>query len=233
MAGRKSIAPISKRSIEAQATDSLRNYILSGAVKPGERLVEIMLAEQMGIARATLRASLSQLALEGLIVKTPYTSWEVRSLTADDAWELWTLRASLESLAVRLAAENMNPMLERVIEDAMAHLVEACSSGDVKAASEGDISLHRTIIEAVGHSRLALQYRLVEQQVRLYIELSNELMTGNLPGIVDQHTPMVEALLRGDAKAAAHEAWAHNESEGGKLVAWLHQKERMLAVHKR
>ncbi|QGY32966.1 GntR family transcriptional regulator [Pantoea cypripedii] len=233
MAVKRSLVPLEKRSIEALATDNLREYILSGALQPGERITETTLADQMGIGRATLRTGLHQLATEGLLVKKPYTSWEVKSLTADDAWELWTLRASLESLAIRLAAENMTPQLQKMIEEAMNNLVHACMKGSVHDASECDFALHRTLIECVGHKRLAEQYRLVEQQVRLYIQISNQLMTGNLPGIIEQHRPMIDALLRGDAMAAAHEAWAHNESEGGKLVAWLHQRARLESAIKR
>lgn len=233
MVVKRSLAPLEKRSIEALATDSLREFILSGALQPGERITETTLADQMGIGRATLRTGLHQLASEGLLVKKPYTSWEVKSLNADDAWELWTLRASLESLAIRLAAENMTPHLQSLIEEAMNNLVHACMNGDVHEASECDFALHRTLIECVGHTRLADQYRLVEQQVRLYIQISNQLMTGNLPGIIEQHRPMIDALLRGDGLAAAHEAWAHNESEGGKLVAWLHQRARLESATKR
>lgn len=230
MATKFRIAPIAKRSVEAQATESLRQYVLSGAVKPGERLTEVALADQMGIARATLRTGLHRLASEGLVVQTPYTSWEVKPLTADDAWELWTLRASLESLAIRLAASNMNDRLQSRIGAAMDALVKACEGGSVSEASERDFGLHRVIIDSVGHARLADQYRLVEQQVRLYISISNTLVGSNLMDIVEQHRPMMDALLRGDADAAAHEAWIHNESEGGKLVAHLHQRAKMDAI---
>ncbi|QGY32957.1 GntR family transcriptional regulator [Pantoea cypripedii] len=232
MALKRVITPVNKSSVEARATKALRDFILSGSLQPGERIIETELSEKMSIARATLRVSLARLAAEGLVVKTPYTSWEIRSLTADDAWELWTLRASLESLAVRLAAENMTHDLRQRIEDAMTGLIHACASGDVIKASEGDLGLHRTIIESVGHNRLANHYRLVEQQVRLYIETSNSLMINNLGGIVDQHIPMIDALLAGDAENAAREAWLHNQSEGGKLVAWLHQKQRIAGAGK-
>lgn len=230
MPAKNRIAPVSKLSVEAQATQSLRDYVLSGAIKPGEKLTEVALADEMGIARATLRFGLNRLAAEGLLVKTPYTSWEVRTLTADDAWELWTLRASLESLAVRLAAENMGPRLRDRLQGAFDELVTACASGSAVTASEGDIGLHRTIVNSVGHTRLADQYKLVEQQVRLYINISNTLVGSDLSGIVDQHRAMMDALLRGDGPKAAHEAWLHNESEGGKLVAYLHQRAKMEAA---
>lgn len=230
MVSKNRIVPVSKLSVEAQATENLRQYVLSGAIKPGEKLTEVALADEMGVARATLRFGLNRLAAEGLLVKTPYTSWEVRTLTADDAWELWTLRAGLEGLAVRLAADNMGPRLREKFQFAFDELVEACNSGSSVEASEKDLGLHRTIVNSLGHTRLADQYKLVEQQVRLYINICNTLMGSDLPAVVDQHVPMMEALFRGDGIKAAHEAWVHNESEGGKLVAYLQQRAKMEAA---
>lgn len=224
------LRPVSKLSAVAQATESLRNYILSGTVAPGARLKEHQLAEELQVARATLRSSLLQLLNEGIVVQIPYTGWQVMELTPTDVWELWTLRGSLESLATKLAAERMTPAIESAIERAHQDLVVACNSGDVAQASNADFALHRTIIESVEHRRLREQYRQVEQQVRFYITSSNELVAGNLPAIVTQHDRLMDALLARDAVRAAEEAWKHNESEGGKLVAAMRRRQKEQAA---
>lgn len=215
------LRPVLKQSAEAQTTDNLRAYLLSGALKPGARLTEIPLAEQLGVARATLRTSLHRLAGEGIVVQTPYTGWSVTDLSPRDVWELWTLRGSLEGLAAKLAAERMNDKLRGAIEHARSGLIAACNTGDVNKASEADFALHRTIISSVNHARLESQYKLVEQQIRLYIVTSNMLAVDNLPQIVTQHDRLIDALLLANPKRAAEEAWNHNEVEGKKLVAWL------------
>lgn len=215
------LRPVLKQSAEAQTTDNLRAYLLSGALKPGARLTEIPLAEQLGVARATLRTSLHRLAGEGIVVQTPYTGWSVTDLSPQDVWELWTLRGSLEGLAAKLAAERMDDRLRRAVEQAKSDLVAACNTNDVHQASEADFALHRTMISSVNHARLESQYKLVEQQIRLYIVTSNMLAVDNLPQIVTQHDRLIDALLHADPKRAAEEAWNHNEVEGNKLVAWL------------
>lgn len=212
--------PVAKQSAESQVTDSLREFILSGAVRPGERLTEIALAERLGVARATLRTGLHRLASEGIVTQIPYTGWQVVELTADDAWELWTLRASLESLAAKLAAAAPEKAREQVA-DAYAALRDACRRGNLATISECDFALHRAIVRLSGHTRLEQQYRLVEQQVRLYISSSNDLVEGGPDAIIEQHRPMVEAILAGDGDAAARQAWRHNEEEGRKLADWL------------
>ena len=212
-------SPAPKRSAETHSTDRLRRYVLSGRVPPGGRLKEIPLAEELGVSRSTLRTSLMKLAQEGIVVQIPYTGWQVMALTPDDVWELWTLRAGLESLASKLVAERMTRDVERQVEGAFDALALACRSGDVGRVNDADFALHRTIIDALGNGRLSGQYRQVEQQVRFYLTWSNALVGSDLHAIVAQHEPMVEALLSRDPVRAAAEAYRHNESEGGKLAA--------------
>lgn len=217
------LRPVAKLSAEAQATGSLRDFILAGSLKPGARLTEIALAEQMGVARATLRTALHRLASEGIVVQIPYTGWQVAELSANDVWELWTLRGSLESLAAKLAAQSTDPSVKAGIRKAHDKLLAACATGNMEAISEADFALHRAIIDLVGHSRLQRQYQLVEQQVRLYILTSNSFVADGPEDIIEQHRPMMEALLAGDGVAAGEAAWHHAESEGHRLSAWLTQ----------
>lgn len=218
------LRPVAKHSAESQATDSLRDFILSGSLRPGARLTEVALAEQMGVARATLRTGLHRLASEGIVVQIPYTGWQVAKLSAEDVWELWTLRGSLEGLAAKLAAQSTDPAVKRGIRAAHEALLAACAAGNMEAISDADFALHRTIIDLVGHSRLKRQYQLVEQQVRLYILTSNSFVADGPEDIVRQHRPMIDALLAGDAAGAAEAAWQHNETEGHRLAAWLAQE---------
>lgn len=215
---------VTKQSAESQTTENLRDFILSGAVKPGARLTEFALAEQMGVGRATLRTGLHLLAGEGIVVQIPYTGWQVTELTSDDVWELWTLRGSLESLGAKLAAQSEDPRALESVAQAYEALLAACRKGNMKKISERDLMLHRTIIDVTGHSRLQRQYQLVEQQVRLYIATSNANVATGPDDIAEQHRPIAQALLAGDPDRAAHEAWKHNESEGRRLIAWLRRK---------
>ncbi|KAA8996910.1 GntR family transcriptional regulator [Affinibrenneria salicis] len=218
------LRPLTKNSIETRTADSLREYILSGAVSPGERLTETALARQLGVGRATVRSAFQRLAGEGILVQIPYTGWEVTSLSTTDVWELWTLRGSLEGLAARLAAERDESAPRAAIEQAWRRLQASCAAGDINDINDSDINLHRTIVDAAGHDRLAHQYKLVEQQVRLYIATSNARASDGPADILSQHTPMVDALLAGDGRRASDEAWLHNETEGKRLAEWLRQQ---------
>ncbi len=215
------LRPVARLSAEAQATSILRDHILSGAVKPGARLTETPLAEQLGIARATLRLGLHRLAAEGLVLQIPYTGWQVVALSPQDVWELWTLRGSLESLASRIAAERMTDAKRAILAEAMQALAAACRSGRIAAVNDKDFAFHRTIIDLAEHRRLAAQYATVEQQIRLYIVGTNRLVEPDLSVIIRDHEPLTTALMQGDAGQAARAAWTLNETVGRQLASLL------------
>jgi DNA-binding GntR family transcriptional regulator len=218
------IAKVQKLSAEVQAASALRQGILDGEIPPGTKLTEIRMAEQLGLSRATIRTAFHQLAQEGLIDQIPYTGWTVMSLNSRDAWELYTLRSSLEGLAARLVAgeiaeqRDTSPALKK-IERVFTALEAACVDEDRKRIAEADFALHRTIIDLAGHKRLAEQYAKVEQQIRIYIASSDALVEP--ASIVQQHRPILDAFRAGDVDRAVQAAADHNEQEGRKLVAHL------------
>ncbi len=218
------IPKVQKLSAEVQTAAALRQGILEGEIPPGTRLTEIRMAEQLGVSRATIRTAFHHLAQEGLIDQIPYTGWMVMSLSAHDAWELYTLRSSLEALASRLVAIEIrkggaaSPLIAP-IDDAFLKLKAACAGGNRKQIADADFALHRTIIDLAGHRRLVEQYAQVEQQVRIYIASSDALLDPT--SIVGQHRPIVESLTAGDVERAVLAAIEHNEQEGEKLVAHL------------
>ena len=223
------LAPVKKLSLNRAAADKIRQGIVSGAVAPGARLTEIALASRMGLSRGTIRAALQCLVAEGLIVQRPYIGWEVVSLTSRDAWELYTLRGALEALAARLAAQTMNAGKRRRLEDAYRHLKAAANADDPTAITDADLALHKTIVSLSGHRRLMDQYAVVEQQVRMYIASTNARLRKRQL-VVQEHKPLVQAVVKGDSDAAERHAREHCAYAGDDLVAHLKRQERERAA---
>ncbi|TDE36195.1 GntR family transcriptional regulator [Antarcticimicrobium sediminis] len=217
----ENLPPVTRQSTETIVTETLRDYLLSGEISPGERLTEISLADRLGVARSTVRTALHRLNSEGIVRQIPYTGWEVASLTAKDVWELWTLRGALESLAARLAAGRKEPEIRADLVAAHDRLITACHANDLPAIIEADFEFHRRILAASGHHLLTAQYRVVEFQVRLFIATSNTHIATGPDDIIAQHEPLMSALLDGDAERASQEAWLHDEKEGRRLMDWL------------
>ncbi len=221
---------IQKHSAEKLAADAIREYILGGQIAPGARLTEIHLSERFALSRATVRGAMQRMVQEGLLVLIPYVGWEVMSITSHDAWELYTLRQSLESLAARLASERIDEKGKAGLKAAYQKLVEASAARNLKDVSAADFKLHRTIIELSGHTRLAQQYQIIEQQISLYIFWSDFMPSNGTvyQVVLDHHGPIVEAILIGDGETAARLAAEHNTDAGLKLVSHL----RMLEAEK-
>ena len=165
-------------------------------MKPGERITETTLAEQLGIARGTLRTGLNRLTIEGIVLQTPYVGWQVANLTADDIWEIWTLRASLEQLAAILVARKGDTKTLQVIETAFLALQKACDKGSRKAIDRCEIALRQAIVVGSGHRRLIRQYALVQQQVR-WVKNTTGLMHAPNEAILEQHQTLVRSITCG------------------------------------
>src|ERR1700682_5848530 len=214
------LKPIRKRSAEAQATDALRDQILRGGARPGSRLTEIGLSQQLSLSRSTIRTALHQLANEGLVVQEPYTDWQVASLSGADAWELYTWRASLEALGTGLAVGALTQEGEQMIVAALDALVQACRTGDRVAIADQDLALHSVIVELSGHRRLREHYRLVRQRIRLYIAWSDAIMP-DVYELIETHRCLVDSMRQRDADQAASLAHDHCESAGRTLAEFL------------
>lgn len=225
-----SIKKVQKRSTEAQAADRLREAITSGDIPLGAKLTEILVSEQVGVSRGTIRTAFHQLVQEGLLIQVPYTGWTVMTLSARDAWELYTLRASLESLASRLVARRIRnndnaEEVQRDLSSAFGRLKSACSKPTRHLIAQEDMNLHRAVIALSNHGRLTEQYRLIEHQIRIYIQSSDALVQDK-DDIIAQHRPIVEMILQGDEDGAVNSAVAHNEREGAVLVEYLERLEK-------
>jgi DNA-binding GntR family transcriptional regulator len=225
---RLDIARVVKMPVEVQATDALRDSIVSGAIPPSARITEIQISSQMNLSRATVRTALHQLAKEGLLTRIPYTGWTVISLTSHDARELYTLRSAVERLAAQLVARSISPVKAARLTAAFQALVKQCEIGTEGQIAEADFAFHKTIIALSEHARLAYQYSLIEQQTRMYIRSSDALIpAGRL--IIDQHRPILDAILAGDAETAGRLSEQHDSSEGEKLSAHLAAEEALAA----
>ena len=221
---RLTIPPVVKMPVEAQATDTLRDSIVNGTIPAGARITEIQLSQQLRLSRATIRTALHQLAKEGLLNLVPYTGWTVLSLSARDVWELYTLRSAVERLAAQLVATSINSAKSSRLNWAFEGLVKECNKGVPGRIAEADFALHKTIIQMADHARLASQYALIEQQIRMYIRSSDALIT-DISAIIEQHRPIVESILSGDVEASGHLSEQHNLTEGRKLSEHLERLE--------
>lgn len=206
------------RLLDRQAANSIRRQIINGTMLPGHRLLETELAGNLEVSRGTIRSALMQLTAEGLVNQVAFTKWVVAAVSVHEAWELYTLRAVLEGLAARLAAERATPASRAQLEKAFADLEKAASSGNREAIIDADFNLHRVLVGQSGHGRLIAQHEKLIQQVRFQMTHIG-LTARDFHHLLEDHRALKDAVAQGNADKAAALAESHNSAEVKRLLA--------------
>lgn len=138
----KLIQPISKRD---QVVSTIKKAILSGAIGPGETIVESKTAQQLGVGIPLVREALIQLEHDGYVQKTPYKGTTVTKLKRRDVEQAFRLRVELEALALEWAKENATPANMRELEAIIERMKRAARQVDLDQFYENDLAFHRKI----------------------------------------------------------------------------------------
>jgi DNA-binding GntR family transcriptional regulator len=195
------LASLPSTSKRDRVADLLREAILAGEFTPGERLVESRLARQLGISQAPIREALALLERQGLVVKVHNRGTFVSRLHARELRELFTLRAVVDALAARLAAERSTPADVDRLRALLRRMRTAEKAGDLSALTEAHLQLHQAIYGLSGHGLLAEIFELICPRMTLALTFAENLFQpeGNE---TDCHIPLIDAIATGDAEAA-------------------------------
>lgn len=213
-------AELERRSLDEDVAEALRQGILKGDLKPGERLTELDLAARWRVSQGTIRAALRTLQYEGLVEVRPRRGTFVATLTEADVIEIYTLRDALESLAARNAASRITDAGRKSLERVLRAMRSAVEAGNRKRMLELDFEFHRTIVEMSGHKRLAEMWSRLAVQTRLFLSMTDQFHH-DLDGLLSIHEPLAEAILAGKAEKAFRLASHHSQRDGTRLAAAL------------
>lgn len=151
--------------------NTLRQAILRGELAPGERLMEIRLAERLGVSRTPIREAIRKLELEGLVLMVPRKGAEVAKISEKSLREVLEVRRSLEELATELACQRMSDEQISGLEAARDAFEAAVDSGDVMEMAECDEKFHDVIFGGSDNARLVqILNNLREQMYRYRLE---------------------------------------------------------------
>jgi len=151
--------------------NTLRQAILKGELAPGERLMEIQLAERLGVSRTPIREAIRKLELEGLVLMIPRKGAEVAKISEKSLRDVLEVRRSLEDLAIELACQRMDEEDIKELEEAQDVFAQAIASGDAMAIAESDEHYHDVIYRGTYNDRLVqILYNLREQMYRYRLE---------------------------------------------------------------
>ena len=197
--------------------NTLRKAILTGELKPGERLMEIHLANRLGVSRTPIREAIRKLELEGLVTMIPRRGAEVAQITEKSMKDVLEVRRALDALCAELACDRISEEEMGKLEEACAGFEKATRTGDTTAIAKADVALHDIIVQATGNERLIqLINNLSEQMYRYRFEyIKDESRHDNL---VEEHRIIYESIRAKDREAAAAAAKMHIDNQEKSVI---------------
>lgn len=213
------------RSLGDIVYESLRDAIINQILKPGERLMENELAEEMGVSRTPVREAIRKLESEGYVVMLPRKGAYVAGLSIRDINNLFEIRSTLETLAGELAASRAT---QEEIEEMERNLVmEAChyESSDVLNTIEVDTRFHELIYKASKNNRLQNMLRDLRDQVQRF-RTTTLAVPGRMKFALDEHRRIVEALAARNVQETKTAIREHIESAENALLELISDQQK-------
>ena len=182
---------------------TLRQGILTGELKPGERLMEIHLANKLGVSRTPIREAIRKLELEGLVTMIPRRGAEVAQITEKSMKDVLEVRKVLDRLSVELACERITQEEKNQLKEACLAFEEAVEGGDFATIAKADVVLHDLIVAATRNMRLSqMVNNLAEQMYRYRFEYIKD--KSQHKRLVAEHEVIYQGIAEGNiAKALA------------------------------
>ena len=204
--------------------NTLRRAILRGELKPGERLMEIQLANKLGVSRTPIREAIRKLELEGLVLMIPRKGAEVAEITEKNLRDVLEVRCALEELAVQLACERIDKRGIKELHTAADRFRDVLGSDDITQIAQADEAFHDVIFTATDNERLIqLLNNLREQMYRYRIEYLKKKEC--YPQLLGEHEAIISAIERHDKEKATRITGQHINNQVNTVQGTQKQKE--------
>ena len=195
-----------------QVKEFVIDAIMSGEFKPGDHIVESSLARRLGVSQAPVREAIRDLVLLGFLETEPYKGTSVRSFSPEELYEVYTVRAALESLAARLAATRLTADDVHALKSILGQMMNAAQDQDMDRLIELDNSFHEGILQISGNRTLHQLWKTL--QFGTWSIVTYRKGTYDPAYLAARHEELLKALVSGDAEQAAHVMQQHIEDVG-------------------
>ena len=212
------MATISRTVLREQVKDVLLQRIVSGELQPGDRLVETRIAQELGTSQAPVREALRDLELLRLVESEPFRGSRVRVIDEEEMIDAFPVRAALEELAARLAAEKLEGDVS-ALEVELEAMRDAVKRGDTNALAQHDIAFHQLIVEAAGNPVLEQCWKSLGVESPITVSLYG--VTMDPEQAADRHLTLIDAIRSWSPSAAGREARKHVEVSARLMRAHL------------
>ena len=217
---KRRLAPIrldSYQPLREVVCETLREAIRSGVLKPGERLMEIQLADELGVSRTPVREAMRKLELEGYVIMLPRRGTYVANISIRDINEVFEIRTTLDALASGLAAERITEEELEQLERLLVSIGENIETRNMKKVVEDDMEFHDILYKASRNQRLVGIISNLREQITRFRSMSMSY-PGRLKKTLEEHSRLVEAIAQRDVELAQKLAVEHMENSEQTLL---------------
>ncbi|MDR3259027.1 MAG: GntR family transcriptional regulator [Fusobacteriaceae bacterium] len=218
--------PIVSESLHMEVINSIITAIALGELKPGEKIIEQNIAEQMRISRAPVREAIRELSAQGIIEYIPRKGATVAALDFSNIAEVYSLRACLEGMAINLAVDNITVKDIKELENLSKKMTKYLEANDVDNFIKCDVEFHNIILMKSCHKRLQKLLNNLILQTKLYMLMSkhNLLINSRLDLEYGVHDKIIDEIKKKDKIRAEEEMKKHIFNSGETLVRFLENK---------
>lgn len=204
--------------------NTLREAILKGELKPGERLMELQLAAKLGVSRTPIREAIRMLEQEGLAVTIPRKGAEVAKMTEKDMEDVLQIREALDELAAKIACEQISEEQLEELVATMHEFEESTKTDNVKKIAEADVKFHDIIYQSTGNPKLVnMVNNLREQMYRYRVEYLKREEA--YPQLIAEHAAIIEYISKGEKKAATDVMCKHIDNQVTTVIDVIRTKQ--------
>ncbi len=197
--------------------EALRDAIIKGVLKPGERLMEVQLAEELGVSRTPVREAIRKLELDDLVVMIPRKGAYVSGISLKDIADVFEIRAAMESLAAGLAAERITDEELEELERILVKKAEIIEANDLDRLVEIDIRFHEGLYQASRNAKLVQIINNLSEQIHRFRSTSLA-SPGRMKEALEEHRKIVEAISERNITLAQSLAQEHIENAENRML---------------
>lgn len=202
------LTPLARSSLADEVADLLREKILNGEFTPGIRLVEAEIARQLGISRGPVREALATLKAEGLTRETRGRGSYVRVLSPEDVNEIYDMRATLETGAIRLVLERGDIGALEQLERALGGMKVAALANDRSLFVESDLYFHEELCRVSENTRLLEAWQSQVALLRALFRLEIHELIDDPMSLYEDHARIVTSMREQRFEAASRSCWS-------------------------
>jgi GntR family transcriptional regulator of gluconate operon len=208
------------RGLAADVHTRMRERIMAGQLRDGQRIIERDIAEELGVSRGPIREALKLLEAEGLVVTSPRRGTRVAAPTTEDAAEMFAIRAALEPVAATLLVSRGGDEAFPALDEAIGGIERAVRSDDWPQAIAADMQFHGLIFRHSGSRRLRRIWDEMDNALVQIFRLHRPLYR-SIDDVLPRHQAYLDVLRRGDVAEVAQHAADHVNEFRERLMAQI------------